>query len=184
MNQSKISVRYSKALLMAAEEQNQLENVYEDIKLVYQICREVEEFLHLLHSPVIQPTDKRNVLHALFTKQVSGLTMSFLDLIVQNKRESFIPDISRKFLDDYKKHIGITSVTLSTVSPLDRELKGKIILLIKNAFQSEVELEEKLNKELIGGFVLIIEDRMLDASVLRELKRIRQELTHMGAEHR
>ena len=181
MNQSKISVRYSRALLLAAEEQNKLESVYEDVKLVYRICREVKEFLDLLHSPVIQPTDKRNVLHALFTRQVSGLTISFLDLIVQNKREAFIPDISRRFLDDYKKHIGITSVTLSTVSPLDRELKGKIIRLIKDAFRTEVELEEKVNKELIGGFVLIIEDRMMDASVLRELRRIRQELTHIGA---
>ncbi|UCG27300.1 MAG: ATP synthase F1 subunit delta [Bacteroidales bacterium] len=184
MNQSKISVRYSKALLLAAGEENQLERVYEDIRLVYQICQEVKEFLDLLHSPVIKPSDKKNVIHSLFGTQLSALTMSLLDLLVHNKRESFIPDISRRFLDDYKQHRGITSVLLSTVSPLDRELKGKVISLIKNTYHTEVELEEKLNKDLIGGFVLIIEDRMMDASVLRGLRRVRQELTRTGLENR
>ena len=97
-------------------------------------------------------------------------------MIVHNKRETYIPDIARRFIYDYKKHRGITTVVLSTVIPLDQQLKDRITKLIRDYYHTTVLLEEKQNKELIGGFIIRIDDKMMDASVAKELKTMRKEL--------
>lgn len=180
MNESKISVRYAKALLLSAKENNLLKEIYSDMKWVYQISREVNEFYDFIESPIITPSQKRNIIHAVFENITNKLTLSFLDLIVKNRRETYIPDISRRFLDIYKKYMGITSVILTTVVRVDDELKERIIKLIQDTFHTEVELTEKMNDELIGGFILRLEDKMMDASVANELKKMRKNLTGSG----
>jgi F-type H+-transporting ATPase subunit delta len=77
----------------------------------------------------------------------------------------------------YKKHKGITSATLTTATPVDREVRNRIIDLINKAYKTKVDLAGKVEESLIGGFVLRIEDHLLNASVSSELKKIKRELT-------
>ena len=176
MNESKISVRYSKALLQVAVEQQKLDVVYQDIMQISKICKEVEEFMDILNIPVIPQSKKKKIIGSVFDGKVADLTLSFLKMIVHNKRETYIPDIARRFIYDYKKHRGITTVVLSTVIPLDQQLKDRITKLIRDYYHTTVLLEEKQNKELIGGFIIRIDDKMMDASVVKELKTMRKEL--------
>jgi F-type H+-transporting ATPase subunit delta len=104
-------------------------------------------------------------------------------MIVQNKRESYIPDITRRFIYDYKNHRGITTVVLTTVVPLDNQLKDKITQMIHDAYHSTVEIEEKQKENLIGGFIIRIDDNMMDASVARELQRMRKNLITKEFKH-
>ena len=183
MNESKISVRYSKALLKSAQEKKNPDLVYNDILQVFQVCQQVGEFMLFLHNPVIPQSKKKNMIRAVFSEKVTDLTLSFLELVIQNKREIFIPDISRRFLDDYKRHQGITTVALTTVIPLDQQLKDNIVQLIQNRYQTTVELEEKQNNKLIGGFIITIDDKMIDASVSRTLNRMRRAMITREFKH-
>ena len=176
MNENKIPVRYSKALLLSAREKKKLDPVYQDMLNLVQICQQVDEFMLFLHNPVILQSRKKSMIRAVFSGKVTDLTLSFLEMIVHNKRETYIPDISRRFLDDYKRLRGITTVILTTVVPLDKQMKERIIQLIRNTYQTTVELEEKQSEQLIGGFIIRIDDQMMDASVSKELKKMRKEL--------
>lgn len=176
MNESKISVRYSKALLQIAVEQKKLEAVYQDMIQVSQICKQVEELMDILNNPVILQSKKKKIIGSVFGSNVTDLTVSFLEMIVHNKREMYIPDITRRFIHDYKKHSKITTVALTTVIPLDQQLKERITQLIRNAYHTTVELEEKQNKQIIGGFIIRIDDMMMDASVSKELRNMRKKL--------
>ena len=183
MNVSKISVRYSKALLKTALDKNNLDQVYQDMLQLFQICQSVNEFMLFLHNPVILQSKKKNIIRAVFSGKVTELTLSFLELIIKNKREIFIPDISRRFLDDYKRHKGITTVALTTVVPLDEQLKNSIVQLIKTRYKTTVELEEEQNNKLIGGFIITIDDKMMDASVLKALNQMRREMITREFKH-
>ncbi|GAF02416.1 F-type ATPase subunit delta [Saccharicrinis fermentans DSM 9555 = JCM 21142] len=87
MNNSLISVRYAKALFLLSKEKGQVENVYKDMTMLWDYCNNTEEFNELLKSPVITPSKKKKALKNIFDKYVSDLTMNFLNIMVDNRRE-------------------------------------------------------------------------------------------------
>ncbi|MBL7111228.1 MAG: F0F1 ATP synthase subunit delta [Bacteroidales bacterium] len=176
MNDGKISVRYAKALLSSASDQGKLDQVRNDMEAVLQILREVPELKHLLHSPVIEPSKKEAILVEVFKGKVDSLTLSFFRMIVKNKREEFLPSMARMYLEFFKEEKGIKSVTVTTAVPIDQEIRSSLVKLIEDAYRAIIELGENVDKKLIGGFILKIEDVQLDASVAGQLKRIKQEL--------
>ncbi len=184
MNESKISVRYSKALLQFALEKKKLDPVYQDMLQLYQICQQVDELISIFHNPIIPQSRKKKIIRAVFSDKVTDITLSFLEMVMHNKREIYIPDISRRFLDDYKRYKKITTVILTTVIPLDQQLKERIIQLVRNAYHTTVELEENQSEQLIGGFIIRMDDLMLDASVSKVLKKMRKKLITKEFEHR
>jgi len=96
--------------------------------------------------------------------------------VLENKRESYIAGITRVFNDFYKTEKGITTATLTITSPLKESVKKTIIEAIKKTFTSNVELIEHVNPEIMGGFVLRIDDLQYDASVTTQLNKLKKEL--------
>jgi F-type H+-transporting ATPase subunit delta len=112
MNNSKISVRYSRAIFQSALEKKNLDKVYQDMIFISEICKnpETKEFLT---SPVIIPTKKEAIFHSMFEGNVEDITLSLLDLIVKNGRESFIPLIALNFIPSLCLQQQLKSMTAS-----------------------------------------------------------------------
>jgi F-type H+-transporting ATPase subunit delta len=176
MDENKISVRYAKALFNLATEKKVLDEVKQDVDLLYQTSSAVPEFKIILGSPVIKTSDKAKIFKEIFSKRVNSITYSFLNLILSNKRESFLEDISRNFLALYRKYSGYKSAVISSAFPLDSKMIEQFKQLIRSKFKTEVELVCNVNQDLIGGFVLRVEDQQIDASVSAKLKGLKLEL--------
>jgi F-type H+-transporting ATPase subunit delta len=176
MNESKISVRYSKALFESALEKKLLDKVYQDMVLISEITA-MDEMKELLSSPVIPPSRKKAVMAAILEKNVEKITLSLIDLLVNNGRESFLPSIARVFRSEALKYRGITETDLVTAVPVSESTKNKIIDYIEKTFKTKVELKDSVNDELIGGFILKVNDNYIDASVKNKLRIIRRGLT-------
>jgi len=175
MNDSKISVRYSRALFQSALEKKILDSVNQDMIFISEICK-VDETIEFLHSPVIPPSKKEEIFHKMFEGNVEKITLSLLDLIVKNGRESFIPAIARNFIHETKKYKGITESVLTTAVKVDDKVTKQIIDLISNIFKTKVDLKENINPEIIGGFILQVDDSYIDASIKNKLRKIKKEL--------
>ena len=176
MDENKISVRYAKALFSLASENKALEEAKRDIDLIYQVTTLVPEFKMILGSPLIKSSDKGLIFKEIFAKQINAMTFSFLNLVLSNKRESYLEDISRNFLALYRKNSGFKSAVISSAFALDSVTVEQLKELIRGKFKTEVELSCIVNRELIGGFVLRVEDQQIDASVSTKLKGLKQEL--------
>jgi F-type H+-transporting ATPase subunit delta len=176
MDENKISIRYAKALFNLAIEKKIIDEVKNDIDLIFQTSAAVPEFKMILGSPVIKTSVKAKIFSELFSMQVNSITYSFLNLILLNKRESFLEDISRNFLAMYRKNNGYKSAVISSAFALDSKMVEQFRQLIRRKFKTEVELVCNVNRELIGGFVLRVEDQQIDSSVSAMLKRLNQEL--------
>ena len=176
MNLSKISVRYSKALFLTSQEKNVLERVNDDMLLLHNTCLDIEEFNKLLENPIVTSSIKRNIIESVFSGNLHEITLSFLYLILKNNREAFLEDITRVFLDLYRKKMGFVSVSLTTAISIDDDLKNRIIEMINTAYKADVEMTESVNKNILGGFKLQIEDKLLDASVSTSLNKLKREL--------
>jgi F-type H+-transporting ATPase subunit delta len=103
------------------------------------------------------------------------LVSSFIDIITQKKREAIILDIALAFSEQYNAHKNITSAKVSTAITLDKELKSKIMAIVKTASKGEVEIEEEVNKDLIGGLIIKIDDQQVDSSIHSKLQKLKRE---------
>jgi F-type H+-transporting ATPase subunit delta len=170
MKGTRASARYAKSLLDLALERNELEKVYADIQLILHTIRENRDLAAMLKSPVIKTEKKKIVLNEIFSKELSAVTNSFLQLIATHKREEYVDMIGEEFIAKYKKHKNILTAVITTASGLDEELRKKIYELVKKQMNSEIELVEKINKELIGGFILRVGDKQNDTSILGKIR--------------
>lgn len=175
MNDSKISIRYSRALFESAMEKGILEQVFEDMRFVSEICK-YKEIKELLTSPIIIPSKKQDVLHGILEKNVCDLTLSLVDLVVKNGREAFLPAITRRFLHEINKYKGITESSITTAVPLQKEVVEEVKSFISKTFDTNIDLKQNVDTSIIGGFILRVDDNYIDTSIKTKLKKIEKEL--------
>ncbi len=176
MNQSKISVRYAKALFELANEKQLTNQVRKDMILVQTIARSVEEFQLLIESPIIKSSKKQDIFRLMFEKSVQKITLDFLFLIINNKRENYIIDIARNYLDIARKEQGITSASFISVVEISTETAASIQKIAEDIFKTKIDLVHELKPDLIGGYILRVGDRQFDASVSTKLRKIQHHL--------
>lgn len=169
-----VAVRYAKSLLGLAVERGLLEVVYKDMMDIKDVCVSNRDFVAFLESPVIKTDKKQDILTELFKGKINDLTFAFINIITEKRREGYIDDIAKAFGGEYKKHKNILSAVITSASGIDATTRAKVMELVKATTTGEVELTEKIDKELIGGFVIKIGDKQVDASVSRTLNDLRK----------
>jgi F-type H+-transporting ATPase subunit delta len=94
----------------------------------------------------------------------------------KKNRLEYIHFIALEYLKYYRKQKNIIAIDLVTAIKMDDGVLQRIRSLIKEKYEAEVEIYEKINPKIIGGFIFEMDSQQLDASVVGELKRIREEL--------
>lgn len=174
MKQSRVTIRYAKALLQLAIEQNTLEQSYNDMVLLNSICSESKELSLLLKSPLIKTDKKLVILDEIFASKLGKVSMAFVNIITTKKREGVLPLIAKSFIKLYKEHNKIEAATITTARPLDDELRSEVIKFVKQHGKQDVELTENIDENIIGGAIIKMGDKQLDASVSRVIKELKQ----------
>lgn len=175
MNEGKISVRYSKALFLTAREKDIVDIVREDMLYLLQLTS-IDEVKDLIVSPVIENAVKKDALAALLKGKIGELSMNMVNLTVSNNREMFLQGIARSYIDAADKFKGITKATLTTASDISESVKKDIRELISKSTTTRVDMNEIIDPEITGGFLLKVEDTFIDGSVRTQLRKIRKEL--------
>ncbi|MDP2386747.1 MAG: ATP synthase F1 subunit delta [Bacteroidota bacterium] len=169
-----VAIRYAKSLLGLAVERGLLEEVYKDMMHIREICYSNRDFVAFLESPVIKTDKKQEILTELFKGKINDLTFAFINIITEKRREGYVDDIAKAFDGEYKKHKNILSAVITSAAGIDATTRAKVMELVKATTTGEVELTEKIDKDLIGGFVIKIGDNQVDASVSRTLNDLRK----------
>ena len=169
-----VASRYAKSLLDLAVEKGQLEAIRKDMQLVKSVCVSNIDFVIFLESPVIKTDKKKEILSSVFKGKVSDLTMAFMNIIADKRREGYIDDIAKAFDEQYKIHKNVLTAVITSASGIDDATRAKVMELVKSTASGEVDLIEKTDAALIGGFVLRIGDKQYDTSVTRKLNDLRK----------
>lgn len=176
MKGTKTAGRYAKALLEIAIEQNKVEQVAGDMSYLLEANNETVDFQLLLDSPVVNSDKKIAIFGELFG-QFEDISMSFIKLIAKNRRESYLPAIAHSFEQQVKEYKGIVPVTIVSATPLDAAVRGGIIGKIEKSVSGQLEIKELVDESLIGGFIVRMGDKQIDASVANQLNNLKQRLT-------
>jgi F-type H+-transporting ATPase subunit delta len=173
-----VATRYAKSLLDLSVEKGQLEAVYADMIQVKGVCDNSKEFITFLNSPIIKADKKISTLKAVFDGKLNAITSGFLTIVTSKRRESIIPEMATSFIEQYRLHKNILTAVVTSANGLDAATKQKALDLVKSQLSGEVELVEKVDANIIGGFILKIGDKQLDKSVARQLSNLKKELTN------
>ena len=175
MQNPRLASRYAKSLLDLAVERNSLEATLKDMQTLSSICKLSHDFVVMLRSPVISGDKKLSVMNLVLKGyEVSELTHAFINLLVAKGRELNLPEIADAFLGQYNVLKNIRTVKLTTAAPMSDAVKKNLAAKIAAYMPTDtMDLKTEVDEQLIGGFVLEVEDKLYDASVRRSLNDIR-----------
>ena len=179
MYHSQVNIRYAKSLFLLAKEKELLDEIKKDIDLILQWFDENEDVNVLLEHPVVKSSKKAEIIDKIFKESINSYTLSFLQLIIKNKREKHLKYICLDFVEIYKKNKGIKTAVLTTSFDLSRTHKENIKKSIEHMFKAPVELKTKLDESLIGGLIIQVDDRQIDLSVARQINELKQQVLKM-----
>ena len=185
MNNQRLAIRYAKSLVDLANQESKLEEVYNDMKFIQSICTSNRNFVALLKSPIIKEDKKNKIIEAITTGRVSKLTALFIRLLASKTRESNLPEIADSFITQYNVIKGIHKVKITTATDISSDMKEVFINMIKSSAKiDKIELETAVNEKLIGGFVLEIEGKLVDSSILRDLRDVQKQFMNNDYVHK
>lgn len=178
MSVSIVASRYAKSLIELAKEQNVLEAVYQDMILFKDTADKNRGLMLALKSPIVRHEKKSGILKALFEGRVNAVSYAIFKIITKKNRESILDEIANEFIKAYNLNQGIQKATVVTTTPLTDELRQQFTQIVKEKTGKTVQLAEKINPALIGGYILTIEDRQIDASLRSRLNELKLQLTN------
>ncbi len=174
---SRAAIRYAKAILQKANENNTEAVLFGDMQSVYYTIEGSRELQMVLQSPVIKANDKKQALLKIFSGQ-SEITHSLINILVANKRTPMLGKVAKSFLDLYNVQEGIKVATVTTAVPLSDELESKVMAKVKELTASEkVTLRSEIDPDIIGGFILRVGDIQYNASIANQLGNLKREFS-------
>ena len=178
MSELRVASRYAKSLLDLAEERGELEQVKQDMDLFSKTLSENRDLRLLLRNPIVKHDKKLAILRAIFGGKVTVMTEKFFSIVTQHNRESSLVFIGDEFLKQYNLLRGMQVAQVTTAAPLDAPTRLQLVQLVREQTGlPKVTLQEQVDEDLIGGFVLRIGDRLIDDSVSYRLRKLRTEFS-------
>ena len=128
----------------------------------------------MLKNPIVRSSKKDAVLKLIFGGKINPMSSAFIDIVARKNRESLVEDIAAEYIRLYDEMRGIEHATVITTTPLTDELRIKFKAMVaKTTGRELIELTEKINPQLIGGYILQLGDRQVDASVKSQLSELK-----------
>jgi F-type H+-transporting ATPase subunit delta len=173
MAESRVAGRYAKSLIDLAVEKGVLKEIKDDMDLFTQVAEENSQFMRLLQNPIINHAKKLAILKGIFQGKVNNMTFSFFEILTRKNRESVLYDTAKQFIAKYNAMEGIEMAVVTTAIPIDDNLRAQLRNMVLEKTGNRVEFKEKVNPDIIGGYILQIGDRMIDDSVRSRLNSLR-----------
>jgi len=171
-----IPARYAKALLEFANENYSAETVYEEAKVIVLGLNKTKEVNLALRNPKLPVEDKRELMLKLTGKELSDTLKRFMDLLLENNRESLLRQVMLKYIDFYREDNKINHTKLITAAPIDEETEQRFIKLIEAQVGGTVELEKHIRSEILGGFQIEVNHLRWDATLSGQLEQMRKDM--------
>ena len=173
---SRVAKRYAKAIFELSIETEVFETVESEFIQIEENIKDSAELEKFLINPLISHLKKGEVIGELFRGKVSDLTYRFLLLVAKKGRLAVLPEIIDQFKRFSMKYRNQVEGELFSAVSLSGEQISKIRKIIENMTGKIVVLKEKVNVDILGGFIVRIEDKLIDVSVRSNLEKMKKRL--------
>lgn len=176
MNEGKISVRYAQALYALAEEKNLQQAIYISLERLTQAFFEVPALASTLANPMHKRKEKLELLLTASESKPDSLLADFFGFVIDKGREEFMVFISMSYQKIYREKERVVIGKIISALPLKEASIEKIRQLVDKQFSASIELSTSVEPDIMGGFILEVDNYRMDSSIRTELEHIRTEL--------
>lgn len=180
MRRTAVARRYAQALFQVAVGREAVDEIEADLQAVLGLLREVEDFKRVWEHVLIRPSAKEAIIERVFADRISPPTLNFLKLLCEKRRERHLAGIYEEFRRLANDARGIAEATVEAAMPLSDSLLTSLQEALRKATGKEVRIRTRVRRELLGGIVVRIGDRVIDGSVKGRLNRLRDRMAKSG----
>ena len=174
---NRVAKRYAKAIFELASEKNILNTVEKDFVFLSKLIAESPALNQLLANPLIIEEKKITVLKQVIGQKINTLTFDFLQLLAAKRRLKILPAVLENFRQMMLEHRNIVEGELISAVELDQKQIAAIKSQLEQSLGKNVELRSIIQPEIIGGFVVRVQDVVIDNSIRLQLDKLREKLT-------
>lgn len=172
-----IILRYAQAILAVAVGEGILDQVEEEMTLIKEVLKRNNSLLEFLKNPQVTPEEKQKVIMEIFGEKVSRIVLHHVTLIMGQRRGdlliNIIDGLFRLVAESRRKNIG----KLTTAIPISEETEKRLERVLSGLMGKEVSLKNLVDPSILGGFILQIDEQIIDASIQCQLGRLREEIS-------
>lgn len=172
MKDTLLTRRYAKAFLEYAIRNQMTDEGLSDMQTVSETINESRELRRILSEPFITDKKKNDILLHIFRGNVSDKTLNFISLMIDKNRSDIIADIYEQYRELYNEYNNIAVVTITTAVRIDETMTQKFLYFVKDVIQGNIQIVNKIDENIIGGFIIRRGDYVYDASIRTKLKNL------------
>lgn len=172
-----LATPYAEALLQVCESRKETDTVADQVRDLLAIWNDSPELREAMASPVLEPDAKKAALAGLFGDQLTDSLQNLLKLLADRQRIAVLDSVLVRFLELYRQLRNITLARVTSATPLSDEQQALLNQKVQSiAGTKAVEFDLKVDPALIGGFVVSLDSRVIDASLAGQVRRLGLEL--------
>lgn len=172
---TELALRYGTALYSLAFDLNKVEYWQKEIKELIKLLKENPQFLDVLNSDFLSVSKRKDILKETIVFDDNEIN-NFLNIIIDNNRVSNLLEILEGFNSLCNQHLGIIEGIVYSVEPLDDSQLNSLMDVVSKKENIKVELKNMIDKSLIGGLKILINDHVYDGSIKSHLNKIKNTL--------
>ena len=167
-----IAAVYANALLDLSFEKGVHREVLAELSEFDRILEGEPQFALFLSAPQIRPAAKKDVLDKVFGAGISEVTLNFLKIVIDKRRQSALAAMIKAFVAGYHDRMGELVVGVESAVPLSKPSRERLLKTLRAKYNKEIILQERVREALLGGVVIRVGDSRIDGSLRSRLQTI------------
>ena len=170
---AQIADPYAKALMSIADDRNLADRIGRDVTMLQQLLQDSSDLAEFLDNPIVAPDDKKAVLRRIAESEVDPITLNFVMLLIDRGRILFLDEVCSRYRALLRERNQTVLAEVTSTVELSGSQRDAIVDKVKNLTGArEVEIETKIDPDIIGGVIIKVGSQVLDASLRGQLRRL------------
>jgi F-type H+-transporting ATPase subunit delta len=171
-----VAARYAQALFDVARDTNTITETENELRGVLQTVKDSRELQQVLYNPQVPVDLKKEVIKEVFGAHVSKKTLNFLCVILDRRREVYLKDIVAHYIALADETRNVIQAEVTSAVELPAAHKEDLMSILSRMTGKEIRISYHVDPEIVGGLVVRLGDRIIDASIKRQLERLRDSI--------
>lgn len=174
MSNSVLSKRYAKAVFELAIDSKSIDKIEKDFIALQDLLQESQNLREAVQNPVISKAEQHSAMEFILRKVgVNELTEKFIKVLIENGRLRILADVATSYFEKVKEHKGEITASVTSAKPLLKKQITEIESSLGKTLGKKVKVEEQVDEAILGGIIIKVGSKMLDASVLGGLEQLK-----------
>ncbi len=172
-----VARRYAEAFFKIAEEAGKVNEYQTELESILSTIESLEDLKAYLAHLLIPAKQKKETVSRIFADSVSPVTINFISLIIDKRREQYLTAIVDEYCDMADEARNITKADLISAQAVSDEEVAVLAEKLSASTGKTVQIKQSVDASLIGGIKIRVGDRIIDASVAKKLSMLNEQLS-------